>query len=390
VTEPTAADWFDRGVAASNGGRQTEAIAAFEAALALDPHHGEAHFGLGLTLMAERRFADAAPCLRRAVEAPDAPTIWWTCLGQALYMSGAFADSVAAFDGAAQLEPLLENASLTRAQALAFATMIDGRVEDALAPHGDNALAVAQEAFAVFGVFGHLDAARAVGAWIVAQTPSDPVPAYMLQVLADPAVSRAPPAYVEAHFDAFAERFDHQLVELLDYRAPELMADLLSQHADGFSEILDLGCGTGLSAAPLARFGARLTGVDLSGAMLAKAAEREAYTHLVQADAVAFLRGRPGAFDLIFSADVLIYFGDLSELLAAATQALRPGGCLAISIELSDKDWTVLSSGRFAHGDGYVRDLLSPAFDLLARQTIPLRREGSGVAEGCLYILRRR
>ena len=390
MTQLSAADWFDRGVAASNDGRHAEAQAAFEAALALDPHHGEAHFGLGLSLMAVRRFADAAPCLRRAVETPEAPAIWWTCLGQALYMSGAFADSVAAFDGAAKLEPLLENASLTRAQALTFATMIDGRVEDALVPHGDHALAVAQEAFAVFGVFAHLDAARAVGAWIVAQTPSDPVPAYMLQVLADPKVSRAPPAYVEAHFDAFAERFDHQLVELLDYRAPELMADLLSEHADSFSEILDLGCGTGLSAAPLARFGARLTGVDLSGAMLAKAAERGAYERLVQADAVAFLRQHDGAFDLSFSADVLIYFGDLTELLAAATAALRPGGCLAISIELSDQDWTVLTSGRFAHGDGYVRRLLDPAFDLLARQTIPLRREGSGVAEGGLYILRRR
>jgi len=390
VSQPTAADWFDQGVAASNDGRQLEAEAAFRAALAIDPHHGEAHFGLGLTLMAERRFVDAAPHLQQAAETPDAPAIWWTCLGQALYMGGAFSGSVSAFDAAARLEPLLENAALTRAQALTFALMIDGQVEAALAPHGDNALAVAQEAFAVFGVFGHLDAARAVGAWIVAQTPSDPVPAYMLQVLADPTVSRAPPAYVEAHFDAFADRFDHQLVELLDYQAPALMADLLAQHVDKLSDILDLGCGTGLSAAPLARFGGHLIGVDLSSAMLAKSAERQAYGRLVQADAVAFLRAHAGAFDLIFSADVLIYFGDLVELLDAATQALRPGGYLAISIELSERDWTVLSSGRFAHGDGYVRGLLDPAFDLLARQTIPLRREGSGVAEGCLYILRRR
>jgi predicted TPR repeat methyltransferase len=390
VSQPSAADWFDQGVAASNDGRRREAETAFRAALAIDPDHGEAHFGLGLTLMAERRFVDAAPHLRQAAETPDAPAIWWTCLGQALYMGGAFAQSVAAFDAAERLELLLENAALTRAQARTFALMIDGQVEAALAPHGDNALAVAQEAFAVFGVFGHLDAARAVGAWIVAQTPSDPVPAYMLRVLADPTVSRAPPAYVEAHFDAFADRFDHQLVDLLDYQAPTLMADLLAQHVDGLSEILDLGCGTGLAAAPLARFGGHLTGVDLSGAMLAKAAERQAYGRLVQADAVAFLGEHAGAFDLIFSADVLIYFGDLAELLVAATDALRPGGYLAISIELSDRDWTVLTSGRFAHGDAYVRGLLAPAFDLLARQTIPLRREGSGVAEGCLYILRRR
>ena len=390
MPEATAADWFDRGVAASNEGRQSDAEAAFRAALAIDPHHGEAQFGLGLTLMAERRFVDAAPHLRRAAETPAAPALWWTCLGQALYMGGAFSDSVAAFDAAARLEPLLENAALTRAQALTFALIIDGQVEAALAPHGDAALAVAREAFAVFGVFGHLDAARAVGAWIVARTPADPAPAYMLQVLTDPTVSRAPPAYVEAHFDAFAERFDHQLVELLDYRAPELLADLLAQHADALPEILDLGCGTGLAAAPLARFGGNLTGVDLSGAMLAKAAERQAYGRLVQADAVAFLRDHPAAFDLIFGADVLIYFGDLAELLAAATAALRPGGYLALSIELSDQDWTVLTSGRFAHGDGYVRRLLEPAFDLLAQRTIPLRREGSGVAEGCLYILRRR
>jgi predicted TPR repeat methyltransferase len=212
----------------------------------------------------------------------------------------------------------------------------------------------------------------------------------MLQVLADPTVSRAPPAYVEAHFDAFAERFDHQLVDLLDYRAPELLADMLADHVEALGEVLDLGCGTGLAAAPLARFGGRLTGVDLSGAMLAKAAERQAYARLVQADAVAFLREHAGAFDLIFSADVLIYFGDLTELLAAATQALRPGGWLAISIELSDQDWTVLTSGRFAHGEAYVQDLLAPAFDLLARQAIPLRREGAGVAEGGLYVFRRR
>jgi predicted TPR repeat methyltransferase len=58
--------------------------------------------------------------------------------------------------------------------------------------------------------------------------------------------------------------------------------------------------------------------------MLAKAAERQAYAELVQADAVAFLGEHAGAFDLIFSADVLIYFGDLAELLAAATAPCGP------------------------------------------------------------------
>ena len=35
MSQPTAADWFDQGVAASNDGRQREAEAAFRAALAM-------------------------------------------------------------------------------------------------------------------------------------------------------------------------------------------------------------------------------------------------------------------------------------------------------------------------------------------------------------------
>jgi predicted TPR repeat methyltransferase len=50
----------------------------------------------------------------------------------------------------------------------------------------------------------------------------------------------------------------------------------------------------------------------------------------------------------------------------------------------------VLPSGRFAHGDAYVRRLLAPDFELLAHQTLALRREGRGAAEGGLYVLRRR
>jgi len=39
-----------------------------------------------------------------------------------------------------------------------------------------------------------------------------------------------------------------------------------------------------------------------------------------------YLRGHTAAFDVIISADTLVYFGRLEEVVAAAANALRPGG----------------------------------------------------------------
>jgi len=248
---------------------------------------------------------------------------------------------------------------------------------------------VAREGFAILVAFQRLDAARALGAWLEARNPADVVRTHELRVLVDPDIDRAPPAYVEALFDDFAERFDHKLVDMLGYEAPKLLCDLVARQGGRFERILDLGCGTGLAAPHLRPFGGRLTGVDLSAAMLAKAAERGDYDALVREEAVAFLENRPDGFDLILAADVLIYFGDLAPVFAAAAGAMPTGGLLAFSTELGERGWRLLASARYAHGDNYVRKTSAPWFQLVDREEIPLRREATGVTAGCLYLLKR-
>jgi predicted TPR repeat methyltransferase len=394
VSQQTVIDAFNNAVQASGEGRHDEAEAGFRHVLSREPDHVEALFGLGLTLMAARRFNEAVQPLRRAGAARQAEPVWLVCLGQALYLTGDFAGAVEAFDRAEVLGGLPANADLVRARARAMVAMINGvLIDDALSLYSGDAgerMSAAREAFAVFSAFDRLDAARAVGAWLAERNPDDVVHAYALRVLTDPTVSRAPAAYVEAKFDGFADKFDHQLVELLDYQAPSLLAEMAARHVETLSEILDLGCGTGLAAEPLARFGARLTGVDLSSGMLAKAAERGAYAQLVQADVVDFLREHPGAFDLVLAADVLIYLGDVADLFEALTTALRPGGYFAFSVETADEGWTVLPSGRFAHADAYVRDLAASGFVVLEHEITTLRREGAGAASGGLYVMRRK
>lgn len=391
-------DMFAVAVAASGEGRLDDAEAAFRAVLVMSPGHDEALFGLGLNLMIARRFQEAVEPLALAAQAPDAEPVRNQCLAHALFLTGAFTRAAETFAAADATAPLPEGPRLTWARAAAYAALDRSPAEAAMdlyarvaGPLAEDLGTVAREGFGVLVAFDRLDAARKLGAWLEARDPEDKIRAHELRVLVDPGIDRAPPAYVEALFDDFADRFDRQLVEMLDYRAPALLAELVAGRRSRFERILDLGCGTGLAAPPLARFGAELTGVDLSSAMLAKAAERGGYDRLVREEAVAFLQNHPGRFDLILAADVLIYFGDLAPLLAAAAQALAPDGLMAFSTELGEGGWKLLPSARYAHGDDYIRVAAGAAgFDVVEREETPLRREATGVTTGCLYVLRKR
>jgi len=382
-------------VAAGDEGRLDDAEAAFRAVLVMSPGHDEALFGLGLNLLIARRFQEAVEPLAQAAAAPDAEPVRHQCLGHALFLTGAFARAAETFAAADALEPLPDGARVTWARAAAYAALERSPADAALdlyarvaGPLAEEIETVAREGFGILVAFQRLDSARALGAWLEARNPADIVRAHELRVLVEPDIDRAPPAYVEALFDDFAERFDRQLVDMLGYEAPARLTDLVKRHGQRFPRVLDLGCGTGLAGAHLRPFGSSLTGVDLSSAMLAKAAARGGYDTLIQGEAVAFLENHPDSFDLILAADVLIYFGDLAPLFAAAAAALPAGGLLAFSTELGSSGWTLLPSARYAHGDDYVRKTAA-GFRVLEREEIALRREATGLTSGCLYVLER-
>ena len=58
--------------------------------------------------------------------------------------------------------------------------------------------------------------------------------------------------------------------------------------------------------------------------MLAQARERNVYDQLVKRELTAYLDDFPDTFDVIVSADTLVYFGPLDTVVAAAESALRP------------------------------------------------------------------
>jgi predicted TPR repeat methyltransferase len=188
-------------------------------------------------------------------------------------------------------------------------------------------------AFALFSAYGMHEAAATVGHLRLEGQPDDPVQRYLLDAVGGQTHDRAPAAYVEAHFDEFAAGFDSKLVDILGYKVPQQLADMVASCRPTLATILDLGCGTGLAAEPLGRFGARLTGIDLSEKMLAIATRRNAYHDLIKADVVSYLADSPRSFDLVFAADLLIYLGRLEELIGLIARVLPAGGLFAASIE---------------------------------------------------------
>ena len=134
-----------------------------------------------------------------------------------------------------------------------------------------------------------------------------------------------------------------------------------------------------------------MSGVDLSPGMIEKAAATNTYDRLEVADIVENLRVRPRAYDLLASADVLIYLGDLSPTFEAAASALRPGGLFAFSVEAGTGDRYSLQkrSQRFAHSKPYLQRLASIyGFSQVKFLDVELRQESRQPVMGFVVILR--
>lgn len=108
----------------------------------------------------------------------------------------------------------------------------------------------------------------------------------------------------------------------------------------GDARVLDLTCGPGLYAVPLARHGARVTGVDFSPASIAHARRLAGEEGMagrctfIESDVRAY-EPEPGAFDAaLFLYGQLAVFPrhEAAALLSKAAAALRPGGRLVVEL----------------------------------------------------------
>ena len=158
---------------------------------------------------------------------------------------------------------------------------------------------------------------------------------------------------------------------------------------------MDAGCGTGLCGPALRPYACHLVGVDLSPRMIERARTRGDYDELVVAELTAFLAARTAAYDLIVSADTLVYFGRLEPVLTAAATALRPDGRLAFTVERAEDaeaadGFRLDPSGRYRHAETYLRRVLvGSGMAVETLEPVTLRLEGGQPVVGLLVLTRK-
>jgi predicted TPR repeat methyltransferase len=341
ATAPGRADCYNNlGVVFQSTGKLEAAIEAYQQAIAIDPGHANAHSNLGVVLRASGKPHEAEAAYRAAIEIDPGHIDAFTNLGILLHALNRTKEATECYCKVITLRP--KHREARRLLALAHCVL------------GDVAAAV--------NIFDE---------WL-AEEPGDPIALHMRAAcVGRDAPARASREYIASTFDSFAASFEAKL-EQLSYRAPALVAAMLEE--SGLEpkqlDVLDAGCGTGLCGPLLAPYARRLIGVDLSERMLALAKEKQVYDALITGELTDYLRGQPATFDVIVSADTLVYFGDLESVVGAAARALRPNGLFVFTLEhavgdAADIDWRLELHGRYSHARSYVERVLA-AFGLQA------------------------
>jgi ubiquinone/menaquinone biosynthesis C-methylase UbiE len=126
----------------------------------------------------------------------------------------------------------------------------------------------------------------------------------------------------KTYYDGFAGWYERERHLPYHRMLDDLEVEIVQRYAEG-KEVLDVGCGTGLILDRVARFARSARGIDLSGGMLARAAERG--LHVAQASATE-LPVAIASVDVAYSFKVLAHVPDVALAMREMARVVRPGG----------------------------------------------------------------
>ena len=397
--DPTNADaWCNLGVASLEGGQKDVAASNWRKALALNPRHVDALNMLAVYLNELGQVAEAMTHWRTALGVVPSHQLIIDNLVAALHQQ---AHRHVQGDRPQRAEKLLREIVQQRPDDLSAWTMLaralqlQGKRKDAFAAY-HRALSIDGTRPEIHHNIGNLlkdngQDQEAIAAFRRALSLGSTHPAtqHALAALTGEGAASAPHAVVRDLFDDYASRFESHLTEALGYDIPTHLRALFGDSP--VSRMLDLGCGTGLSAEAFSGLTGDITGVDLSPNMLHLAEEKGLYAALVESDMLTFLQRPSAPFDLIVAADVFPYCGDLSEIFPAIAARLSPSGHVLFSTEHStaDGDFLLQKSERFSHTAAYIERMANAAGLLVVHHREQrVRKDQHGWIGGAIYMLR--
>lgn len=426
-------------VALHRAGKLDEAEAVYQALLKKNPQDCDALHYLGLIEYQKQSYLEAIKHIQAAINIQSNIPAFYCNLGNAYNALGQFDSAIESFLEALRLDPMFQAAYSNLGNSYKEYGQLDqaiGSYRKAIGlkpdfPEAYNNLGVVlriqgklDEAVSNFrkAISLHANYAEAygnLGSALQAQgnlaesldcfkqqiriMPENIVAQHHVSSLVGNNTERAPAEYVEKVFDAYADKFDTHLVQMLKYDIPEKIVALVTRHSKPSIEkwrVLDLGCGTGLIGAECKQYSRQLVGVDLSSKMLKKAQERNLYDRLECLDMLEMMQIEgSSSYELIIAADVFVYLGKLDEIVAEVKRLLCPGGIFAFSVEglpptfdehssqSTPKEYQLGISGRYSHSHSYITNLsLAHGFQVQEMVTTQIRVEGGNPVNGYMVL----
>jgi predicted TPR repeat methyltransferase len=377
--------------------RLVDAERIYRQILAAQPNHAEATHFLGVLAQQAGRADFAEQLIRRSIVLMPGVAGFHNNLGEILRSAGRNAEALVEYQKALSLD---QNFIEARAN-VAVLMVTQGRKAEALAllqqlvREHPNHLRGLHLLGGLLLEMGRAEEAKAPLARVLQMQPDHAEAGYLYAAATGSGVpAAAPSGYVAGVFDSYAEHFDEHLTHDLAYRVPELLKAVVDRaQPQGVFDILDLGCGTGLTGAVFKPRAKSLAGVDLSSKMIDRARQRGIYDALEVTELLPALASRRSGCNLVLAGDVFGYIGDLAPVFTAVRDALRPSGLFAFSIEKHDgerENFILRPSRRYAHSPAYIQSLARiTGLQIASAQEQALRKEAGREVIGVIFLLRR-
>ena len=406
-----------------------EAITCYKRALTINNDYAEAHYNLGVVLKEMGKLDEAITSYKRALEhKPDYAEALYN-LGNSLNECGELEEAIASYRETITIKPDYAEAHSNLGNVLkiigkpneaefsyrkALAIRPDyaeahsnlgavlrelGRLNDAEESY-KKALSIKPDFAEAHSNLGHVlhtlgkfnEAAESLRK-AVGIEPDLPGVQHRLNALLGITTDFAPRQYVEDIFNSYAKKFDNHLVNVLKYDAPIMLKKALLDLGLGqrkYKNVIDLGCGTGLSGLEFRDIAETLIGIDLSEEMVRKAEQKNIYDQLYVDDIVGRLEILKTQFSLFISSDVFAYIGDLLPLFSCIKRHSTQNSLLVFSTEHTDDgDFILRNTARYAHSKDYILSIAKQqGFRLEFFTTCNLRYERDGWIIGGLFVLK--
>ena len=376
-------------------GRVTKAIEGLKLSIFNNPEYIDANFNLGLVFYHQRQFEEAIYYLGKVLRMAPKYGKAYFLLAKIFSSQGKYVEAIGGYCRGLEISPQYADGYFE----LAILFKKCAKLDDSIWAY-DKYLELCPNSAEAYNNLGNVCKLaginnRAIEAYrkAISINPDIDNAQHFLSVLTNNISERAPSGYIKRFFNSYANHFEEHLVQNLGYNTPTLFLDEIKKLKSKntiYNNVIDLGCGTGLSGELFRPLAKTLIGVDLSSNMLSIAREKNIYDNLLEGEIVEKLSQINKQFDLFICADVIVYFGELNSLFKEIKNYSRPSSLFIFSTEnLELGEYNLNSEGRYSHNPNYIVSLAKTlGFTVLRNTKINLRLEKGYWIKGGLFIFR--